>query len=515
MVELSGQIAVELFTIQNLLLAISGVLIGIIMGCIPGLTVVLGVILFLPLTYGLNPTTAIISLLALYVGGCYGGSISAILINTPGTNSALATTLDGYPLAKKGKAKKALTMSLYASVIGGLISALILLFAAPPVAKVALSLRSPAYFSLAIFGLSIIAGVSGDNIIKGLISGALGIFVSTMGLDAFTGTVRFSFGSTFLYGGIALLPALIGFIALAQIIIKSVEETSKANENINKSNNLSIKGKDDKLSMKEMKKSIPTIIKSSIISSFIGAMPGAGGGVAQFVSYNEAKRCSKNPQEFGKGAVEGIAAAESSNNAVVGSAMIPLLTLGIPGDGVTAVLLGAFILHGLVPGPSLFTKQAVTTYSIIIGLIICNILLLILGKYLTRQIANVIKIPYKLLGPMIMVFCFAGAFANSGNIGEMIVIVPLAIFSYILSKLDFSVIPLMLGLILGPIAEANFTRSMVLSDGNLSIFVTDIPSLAILLITVFFIIMFIKMNKKTSSILTEEGAYEKLKGDND
>jgi putative tricarboxylic transport membrane protein len=490
--EILGQVVVQLFTFQNLIFALASVTFGIIIGAIPGLTVTLGIILLLPLTYGLDPVTAIVSLLAIYVGGVYGGSISAILINTPGTNSALATTLDGYPLAQQGKANRALSTSLYASVIGGFISGIILLVAAPPIARVALKFRSPEYFSLAIFGMTVIAGVSGKSITKGLISAAVGMFVSFLGLESLSGTIRFTFGTMLLFAGVGLLPALIGFIALNQVIIKSVDEKT-----IDHENEEATKMSDDPaINRRELFGIMPTIMKSSLIACLIGAMPGAGGGVAQFVCYNEARRSSKNPREYGKGSIEGIAAAESSNNAVVGSAMIPLITLGIPGDGVTAILLGAFILHGLVPGPKLFTDQGVITYSIIVGFLISNVLLLFLGKIVTKRVSRVIDLPYGFLGINIVLFCFAGAFANSGNIHEMLLIVPLAIAAYGMNLLGFSVIPTMLGLILGPIVELNFTRSMIVSQGDLLIFFKEPISLSILIIAVLFTILVLRMNKK-------------------
>lgn len=492
MTEILGQVVVQLFTFQNLIFALASVTFGIIIGAIPGLTVTLGIILLLPLTYGLDPVTAIVSLLAIYVGGVYGGSISAILINTPGTNSALATTLDGYPLAQQGKANRALSTSLYASVIGGFISGIILLVAAPPIARVALKFRSPEYFSLAIFGMTVIAGVSGKSITKGLISAAVGMFVSFLGLESLSGTIRFTFGTMLLFAGVGLLPALIGFIALNQVVIKSVEEKTKEH----KDEEVTAMGDDPSINRRELFGIMPTIMKSSLIASLIGAMPGAGGGVAQFVCYNEARRSSKNPREYGKGSIEGIAAAESSNNAVVGSAMIPLITLGIPGDGVTAILLGAFILHGLVPGPKLFTDQGVITYSIIVGFLISNVLLLLLGKIVTKRVSRVIDLPYGFLGINIVLFCFAGAFANSGNINEMLLIVPLAIAAYGMNILGFSVIPTMLGLILGPIVELNFTRSMIVSQGDLLIFFKEPISLSILIIAVLFTILVLRMNKK-------------------
>lgn len=488
------EVFTQLFTLTNLIYSVAGVTLGMIIGCIPGLTVTLGIILLLPMTYGMTTITAIVALLAIYVGGCYGGSISAILINTPGTNSALATTLDGYPLAKQGKANKALSASLFSSSLGGFLGAIVLLFAAPPIASVAMKFRSPEYFSLAIFGLTVIAGVSGDNIIKGLISAFFGIFISCIGLESLSGTFRYTFDSVALFGGIGLLPALIGLIALAQVIIKNVEEKQDKSKVISEDFSKSIS--DPPINSKERRSILKTIIKSTAIGTIIGAMPGAGGGVAQFVSYNEARRSSKHPEKFGTGSLDGIAAAEASNNTVVGSAMIPLLTLGIPGDGVTAILLGAFILHGMEPGPKLFTEQAVETYSIIIGLVICNIFLYILGLIFTKQISKVIKIPYKILGIAISLFCFAGAFANSGSIYEMFLIVPLAAAGYYLGSLGFSVIPMMLGLILGPIVENNFTRSMIVYDNDLLIFFKEPISCGILVFAVIFTFLIIRMNNQ-------------------
>jgi putative tricarboxylic transport membrane protein len=544
---------VELATWQNFMFANFGVLVGIIIGCIPGLSVTLGIILFLPLTFGMNPVTSIVMLLSLYAGGMYGGSISAILINTPGTNSALATTLDGHPLAKQGKALKALQVSLISSVFGGLVAGIVLLVAAPPIAAMALKFGAPEYFCLAVFGLSVIAGVSGKSMLKGIISGMLGVFIAMLGLDSLTGTFRFAFNSTFLIGGIPLLPALIGFIALAEIISKSVEVVSEVRETtarhakmtaeeiqaemdaitaskkaqkeeafakkaalktMSKEERRKAKAKLDennKLTFKEFVSLLGVLIKSSLISIVIGAMPGAGGGIAQFVSYNEAKRSSKQRHLFGKGSLEGLAAAESSNNAVVGSAMIPLLTLGIPGDGVTAILLGAFMMQGLVPGPTLFTEQANITYAIIIGVIISNLLVWAQGHYLTQAIARIVQVPYEILGPILMIFCFAGAYSNSGNINELIMAVPIAIFGYFINKLGFSVVPLMLGLILGPIVEQNFTRSMIMSEGSLSIFVTRPISIAFLVITVIFVYIFTKMNQSENSMLSDEGAAQRLK----
>lgn len=482
------------FTLQNIVLMVLCVLLGMTIGAIPGLTVTLGIILLLPLTYGMSSVSAIIMLLAIYVGGCYGGSISAILLNTPGTNSALATTLDGYPLTKSGKPNKALSTSLYSSFLGGLLAAILLLVAAAPIAAATTKFRSPEYFSLSLFGLTVIAGVCGDNIIKGIIGAAVGIFISCLGLESLSGTLRYTFNTLFLFGGISVLPALIGMIALAQVIVQSNEIlTFKSNGPAESKVTYEA---DPPINKKERMSILATILKSTVIASVIGIMPGAGGETAQFLAYNEARRSSKHPEEFGHGSLEGIAAAESSNNAVVGAAMIPLLTMGIPGDGVTAVLLGAFILHGMQPGPTLLTEQPLQTYSIIVGLIFCNLLLFLEGKIFTRQISKIIRISYRVLSVAIVLFCFAGAFANSGSIYEMFLIVPLAAMGYYLGKLGFSVIPMMLGLILGPIIEVNFTRSMIISQGKISIFFTEPISCVILIMAVLFTALVMHMNKR-------------------
>lgn len=541
----------QLCTIDNFLWANFGALVGVVMGCIPGLTVTLGIILFLPLTYQMSAVTAIVMLLSLYTGGMYGGSISAILINTPGTNSALATTLDGYPLARSGKVRKALMCSLTSSVIGGILAAVVLLVAAPQVAKIALKFGAPEYFMLALFGMSVIAGVSGKSMMKGIISAMIGVFIALIGLDSFTGIYRFSFGSKFFMGGIPLLPALIGTIALEQIIVKIVEtchemrqtkqrhqtmtaeEIEAENMELEKQRQQKaelLKGTRRKkgavltaeeeqnyanshLKFKEFWSLKWVLLKSSALSILIGAMPGAGGGIAQFVSYNEAKRSSKHRELFGHGSLEGLAAAESSNNAVVGSAMIPLLTLGIPGDGVTAILLGALTMKGLTPGPTLFTAQANITYAIILGSLVANLILLYQGYFLTQAISRIIQVSYKFLCPMLMIFCFAGAFANANNKNEMIMIVPLAIFAYVIEKLGFSVVPMMLGLILGPLVESNLTRSLIISEGNPMIFFTRPISLTIFIITIVFVWIFVRMNAQENSLLSDEGAANKLKNE--
>ena len=497
-----AQAAAQTFTLYNIGLILGGLLIGMIIGCIPGLSVTLGIILMLLLTYSMSDAaSAIILMLAVYVGGMYGGSISAVTLNTPGTNSAIATTFDGYPLARKGKVKKALDVSLFASTFGGLFSALLLLLCAQLITKAVSKFTSVEYFALGIMGISLIAGVSGESLPKALISGMLGLLMACIGMDAVTGVSRYSFGSSILRYGIDILPAMIALIALTQVVdkLREFKLTGGKIKDANKIDN-------DGLTGKEMKSILPASLRSSSIASILGAMPGVGGGVAQFMCYNEARRASKHPEEFGKGSLEGIAAAEASNNAVVGSTMIPLLTLGIPGDGVTALLLGAFMLHGITPGPTMFTKQGVMAYTIILGCLVANIFLYPIGKALTRAVAKIIQVRYTYLACAIIMFCFAGAFAASGHYKELILTAAILIFSYILTLLDIDNTPLLLGMILEPIMEKYFVSASMSYDRDYSIFVRRPISLVILIVTVVMVFSMMRVNRRVNRLNAEQEA---------
>lgn len=494
--QMIGQALVQVFTVSNLFMILIGLCIGMVVGCIPGLSVMLGIILMLPITYSIeDPATAIILLLAVYIGGMYGGSISAITLNTPGTNSAIATTFDGYPLAKKGKVKKALDTSLFASVCGGLFSALLLLLCASLITKLVSNFTSVEYFSMGILGISLIAGVSGNSLPKSIISGMIGLLMACVGMDAVTGVTRFSFGMSTLKYGIDMLPAMIALIALTQVVQK-LRDFRLSGGKLDDANKIDKEG----LTKKETKGIIPAILRSSAVASILGAMPGVGGGVAQFLCYSEARRTSKHPEEFGKGSLEGIAAAESSNNAVVGSAMIPLLTLGIPGDGVTALLLGAFVLHGINPGPTMFTKQGVMAYTIILGCLIANILLFPIGLGMTRGVAKIVQVRYTYLAPIIIMFCFAGSFAATGNTKELVLCAAILVFSYVLTLLDIDNTPLMLGMILESIMEKNFVTASMAYDRDYTIFFRRPISLAILAITVLLLVSLMRMNKKIEEL---------------
>lgn len=477
----------NLLNFQVIIFINLGLVLGIIFGALPGLTATMGVALFMSLTFGMDPIVGISMLLGIYCGGIYGGSVTAILINTPGTPASAATTLDGYTLAKKGHAGKALDMALVASTIGGLISALVLLFVAPQLAKFALRFGPPEYFALAIFGLAIIASVVSKNIFKGIMMGCLGMYISAIGLDEIGGMPRLTFGNPYLAGGVKLIPALIGLFAISEILNKTRMGEYKIisrNEFVN-----------ERVTMKELKASAKTIFKSSLIGTFIGAVPGTGAAIASFLSYNEAVRSSKNPESYGKGNLDGVAASESGNNGVTGATLIPLLTLGIPGDSVTAVLLGALMMQGLRPGPALFRDFAPIVYTIMVALIFVNIFMFIQGKLFVRIFAQITKIPVNLLLPILLVLCTTGAFAENNTMFDVWMMFIFGLGGYILLRNDFPVTPLLLARILGPLAETSMRQSLILSRGSYLIFFTRPISLIFILLTVASIVFAIYKKK--------------------
>ena len=471
----------NLFTLQNLLILNLGLATGIIIGSLPGLTATMGVALLLPLTFGLDSVPGMLLLLGVYCGGIYGGSITGILIKTPGTPSAAATVLDGYPMAEKGEASRALDMALIASVIGGLFSAFVLMFIAPIIAQFALKFGPIEYFAIAVFGLTIISGISGDSVIKGLIMGLLGLLVTTIGLDPVGGIDRFTFDIIQLASGINIIPAMIGLFAIAEIIRKAKTVNMPVDE--------AIKFQKKKLPFKEVLLYWKTLLRSSMIGTFIGAIPGTGSAIASFISYNEAKRNSKDPASFGKGNIEGIAASECANNAVTGAALIPLLTLGIPGDPTTAILIGALIMQGIIAGPLLFVEERQWVYSIMIGLVLLNIFMLIQGKLFIKAFANVVKVPTKILLPILIVLCVIGSFAVHNTVFDVLLMLVFGLIGYVLLKLDFPLTPMVIAIVLGPLAENNMRRALIMSQGDFRIFFTKPISAIFLTISILVILV--------------------------
>ena len=457
-----------LFTLENILWINIGVFVGSVFAAIPGLSVILCVILLLPVTYTMTAIPGMMFLLGIYCAGGYGGSVSAILINTPGTPHAAATMLDGHPLSRQGRTKAALKIALYASTFGGVFSALMLLFLGPQVAKIAAQLGTAEYFMVCVFGLTIIAGVSGKSIIRGLVSACLGLLISCVGTDPMTSYDRFTFGIPRLYLGLDLAVCLIGLFALVEILAKAEKNLGELRLDTAKMHD------DGKITRQEFKRMIRPVLMSSLIGVMVGIVPGTGASEASWFSYNTAKNLSKHPEEFGKGSVEGIAAAESANNAVTGATLIPLLTLGIPGDGTVAIMLSALMINGLNPGLSLFTTDGDIMYAIMLGLILVNIFMLIQGKFLTTLFAKVVSIPQEILTPIIVIFCFAGAYSVNENYFDVAVALVFGALAWVLRKLDLPPVPILLGLVLGRMTETNFRRALLISNGDASIFLQSI-----------------------------------------
>ncbi|HHW01403.1 MAG TPA: C4-dicarboxylate ABC transporter permease [Thermoanaerobacterales bacterium] len=452
---------------------------GIIFGALPGINASMGVALLLPLTYGMSPIAALSMLLGIYTGAMYGGSITAILINTPGTTAAACTAFDGYKLAIKGKAGKALGMSNIASFIGGVFSLIVLMILAPLLAKVAISFGPPEYFALAVFGLSVITSLAGEHLVKGLLSGAFGLLLGTVGLDLINGSPRYTFGMYNLFDGISFIPVLIGLFAIAQVLLnaESKESIYLRTKKIGFLEQLP--------SFSELKSVMVSILNSSVIGTFIGILPGAGATIASFICYNEAKRWSKHPEEFGEGSLEGVAAPEAGNNAATGGAMVPLLSLGIPGSETTAVLLGAFMIQGISPGPLLFRDHIDVVYGIFAGLILANIAFLIMGLISVNFFVKVIQIPNRILYPLIIALAFVGAYSVKNSLFDVGLMLLFGIVGYFMKKLEFPTAPVVLALVLGPMAEGSLRRAMIMSHGSWAIFVQRPITLVLLLLTLF------------------------------
>ena len=487
-----------LFTLENILWINLGVFIGSVFAAIPGLSVILCVILFLPVTYSMTAIPGMMFLLGIYCAGGYGGSVSAILINTPGTPHAAATMLDGHPLSEKGRTKAALKIALYASTFGGVFSALMLLFLGPQVARVAAQLGTAEYFMVCVFGLTIIAGVSGKSMIKGLISACLGLLISCVGSDPMTSYDRFTFGISRLYLGLDLAVCLIGLFALVEIMAKAEKRLDRLNLDTTQI-------KDDGVITKaEYKRMARPVLLSSIIGVMVGIIPGTGASEASWFSYNTAKNMSKHPEEFGHGSVEGIAAAESANNAVTGATLIPLLTLGIPGDGTVAIMLSALMINGLNPGLSLFTTQGDIMYAIMLGLILVNIFMLLQGKFLTSLFAKVVSIPQEILTPIIVIFCFAGAYSVNENYFDVGVALIFGMLAWILRKMELPPVPILLGLVLGGMTETNFRRALLISNGSPKIFFSSVYCIIFLVLILLAVGAIVRGKMKERNAQKEE-----------
>jgi putative tricarboxylic transport membrane protein len=441
-----------------LLLALLGTSVGLFVGAMPGLTGVMAMAILIPLTYSMTPIQAFSLLLATYVSGTYGGSISAILIKIPGTGAAIMTTLDGHPMALRGEAGKAIGLSCTYSFIGGTVSGFFLALFAPVLALWAIRLGSREYFSVAIFGLGIIAYIS-PTILKGLFAGVLGLLLATAGMDPINGYSRFQFGRAELIGGfefVAVMIGLFGFGEVFNIFFEGISERKKVTPNLGKI----------WPSFKELLATIPVTIRSIIVGLFIGIIPASGPTIASVTSYGLEKRIGKRREQLGTGIPEGLSAVETSNNAATGAAIVPMIALGIPGDSVTAILIGALLIHGLKPGPALFISHPATVSSIFILFFLGNILFFILGMSGAKVFARLLNIPPTVLMPIITVFCFVGTYAVRSSIFDVYVAITFGLLGLLMRRIQLPIAPTILGFILSPIIEDNLRRSLIMSRSS-------------------------------------------------
>jgi putative tricarboxylic transport membrane protein len=445
------------FAPLNLLLILLGATGGVLIGSIPGLTSTMGIALLIPFTYGMSIIPSVGMLLGVFCGAMYGGSIAAILIKTPGTPAAAATILDGYPMGQRGEAGRALSIALFASFCGGMIGALTMTFLSPFISKLALRFGPAEFFALAFFGLSVIISISGKSLIKGLMSAFFGLLIATVGMDKVSAYLRFTKLPGF-YEGIPFIPGLIGLFAVSEVFANI--------ENILKGEKISPKISGVLPGRKDLKAIWRAILTGGFFGAFIGAIPGAGGDIAAFVSYSEAKRTSKRPEKFGTGVPEGIAAAESANNGCTGGAMIPLLSLGVPGDSNTAVLMGAFIMQGFQPGPMMYVEHLDIVYAVFASLAAANIAMLLVGMAGIRFFTKIISLERKLLIPAILVLSLVGSYAINRNMFDVFFALVMGLIGYLLQKYEFPLSPILLALILGPMSESNLRRFMQIDDGK-------------------------------------------------
>lgn len=463
---------------QNLLACLVGVVAGTLIGALPGLGPSTGVAVLLPITFGMNPVTAIVMLAGIYYGAMYGGAIASILINTPGDAAAVMTCMDGYPLAQKGRAGPALGMSSFASFIGGTVCVVIFTFLAPALAEATLWFGPPEYFALMVMGLSTVSGLTGRSPFKGMASMLVGLALACVGTDLVTGLPRFCFGRMELYSGIEFITVALGLFGIAELIHLAAGEMQQ------------LRRAEVKLGFRDLLPnkadwvvSWPHIVRSTAIGFFIGMLPGAGGTIASFISYSVAKRTSRHPEQFGEGAIEGIAAPEAANNAASVGAFVPLLALGVPGSATTAVLMGALMMYNLRPGPLIFERAPEFVWGLISSMYIGNVMLMLLLLLFIPLFVKVLDIPNHTLVAWVIAFILAGSFGLNNSLFDVGLTVAFGAIGYVMKQLEYPAAPLVLALVLGNMMENSLRQSLLLSHGSLAIFVTRPLSLIILLIS--------------------------------
>lgn len=463
-----------------LLVTFLGVAGGIVIGAIPGLTPPMAIAIMTSFTFGMDSIAAISLMIGVYFGGVYGGGIGSILLNIPGTPGAIMSGLDGHPMAQRGEAGKAIGIATWSSFVGGLFGMIVLIIMAPLLSSVAIRFSAPENFALAIFGLSIICTLCTDySLAKGIVSVCVGLIVCTIGLDPVTGVDRYTFGVAELTSGVEFIPVMIGLFGLTEILSQvSLHNVKPISQNISQV----------LPSFSLMKRLLPTQLRASIIGTFVGALPGAGATIAAFLAYNYESRTNKRRSEFGQGVPEGLAAPQAADNSCCGGAFIPMMTLGIPGDAVTAILIGTFVLHNITPGPMLFTEHPEVVYSVYITGIIADIFLVVTGLLAARFFSRLLTIPYYLLFPIILLMCLMGPFAVSNTISGTYIVLVFGVMGFIMRKLSLPILPMVLGVVLGPIMEVNLRMAILMSAGQVSFWLERPIFLVIMLLSLILIL---------------------------
>lgn len=484
------------FTPSIMMYVAVGVFLGLAVGAIPGLSPAMAIALAVPITYTLSPVASIGFLVGVYKGGSYGGSLSAILLNTPGAAEAAATTFDGYPLAKQGKGMKAIKLSLFSSVFGDVFSTLLLIAVATPIASLALKMGPSEMCALIIFSLTLIAVLESGSLLKGLLATSIGMLLSTVGMDPVSGTPRMTLGIFQLESGLRLIAIAIGTLALAELVIQS-EDPELGKDSSASMLSFSKNPEDNVLSFREFVSHWRTLLRSVFIGSGVGALPGLGAAVAGFLAYGAARSASKHPETFGKGELDGVAASESANNAVVGASLIPLFTLGIPGSVTAALLIGAFMLQGVTPGPLMFEQHPDMIYGIYGSLIVGNIMLLAIGYLGIRLFTRILGVPRVILMPCIMFICLVGAYLESPSIFSVGSMAALALLGYFMKKLKFSFVCFIVGFILGPMFELYVQQVVIGASGDyLSVLCRPVTAVILLCTVVFVATVMYRQKKK-------------------
>jgi len=483
----------DVLTIEVIAYIALGVFIGYLVGALPGMNRATAIAIALPFTFTMSPLTAISFLIGINKGGAAGSAVSAILINVPGEPSSVVTTIDGYPLTRQGKSQKALKMGLFASVAGDVIATITLIVVAAPLANIALGIGPVELAAILLFAITFIAAVSGHSFFKGIISGLLGVFVATPGLDVETGLPRLTFGFFDLYDGVPLLAVAIGTLALSEMLVQ-IDKGWRGDYAHRAEHFADGSPEDRKLSLREIRECMPTIFRSSTIGIILGILPGLGASISSFLSYTVAQIRSKWPELFGKGALEGVATAESADNATVPASLIPVFAIGVPGSLSTALLMGAFLLHGLTPGPLIFKDDADIVYGIYNGMILAALLLFLVGYVGQTFFAKIILLPDTMISPIVVLLCVIGAYVEGGGMFTVYLMLAFAFVGYFMKKFDFSFVTFLVGFILGPMLELTFRQSLILTDANPAKLVDHPVAIVFLALALFSIVRLSSVN---------------------